>query len=55
MWSLMNYRESLERENEPDTEEWDELEKSIIAKLADDVKVWLRSDTTEVVIEKTVK
>ena len=55
MWSLMNYRESLEKEKDTDTEEWDELEKSIIAKLADDVKVWLRSDTTEVVIEKTVK
>lgn len=55
MWSLMNYRESLEKEKDTDTEEWDELEKSIIAKLADDVKVWLRSDTTEVVIEKTVE
>ncbi len=51
-WSLMNYRNNLPSEKNKAVEEWDELEKSIIAKLADDVKVWLKSATTEVVIEK---
>ncbi|MBR6337687.1 MAG: hypothetical protein IKR76_08160 [Ruminococcus sp.] len=52
-WSLMNYRNCLSAGDHA-SEEWDELEKSIIAKLADDVKVWLKSDSTEVVIEKFI-
>ncbi|MBR1750582.1 MAG: hypothetical protein IJ740_19070 [Ruminococcus sp.] len=54
-WSLMRYRINLEANKAAAADEWDELEKSIIAKLADDVKVWLKSNTTEVVIEKLVK
>ena len=54
-WSLANYRNSLSRDSNDSKEEWDELEKSIIAKLSDDVKVWLRSDSTEVVIERLIK
>ncbi|MBR1751158.1 MAG: hypothetical protein IJ740_09835 [Ruminococcus sp.] len=54
-WSLANYRNSLSRDSDDTKEEWDELEKSIIARLADDVKVWLKIDTTEVVIEKLIK
>lgn len=53
-WSLRSYRENLP-DRSAAAEEWDELEKSIIAKLADDVKVWLKSNTTEVVIEKLIK
>lgn len=54
-WSLANYIDSLSRDSNDSKEEWDELEKSIIARLADDVKVWLKIDTTEVVIEKLIK
>lgn len=54
-WSLLHYRTNLPSNKADAPEEWDELEKSIIAKLADDVKVWLKSNTTEVVIEKLVK
>ena len=53
-WSLRSYRENLP-DKKSAAEEWDELEKSIIATLADDVKVWLKSNTTEVVIEKLIK
>jgi len=53
-WSLQNYRSNLPSEQSAG-EAWDELEKSIVAKLADDVKVWLKTDTTEVVIEKKIK
>ena len=48
-WSLKVYRDSI---TDSDGEQWDELEKSIVAKLADEVKVWLNKETTEVIIEK---
>lgn len=54
-WSLANYRNRLSRDSDDTKEEWDELEKSIIAKLSDDVKVWLRADSTDVVIERLIK
>lgn len=53
-WSLQQYRHALSASKESCTEEWDELEKSIIAKLADEVKVWLENDMTTVVIEKII-
>ena len=52
-WSLQSYRQSISPKAKP--EEWDELEKSIIAKLADEVKVWLKTDTTEIVAEKLIR
>lgn len=51
-WSLRLYRQNLSAKKDAKVEEWDELEKSIISKLADEVKVWLENDRTEVVIEK---
>ncbi|MCR5707293.1 MAG: hypothetical protein K6G82_03385 [Ruminococcus sp.] len=51
-WSLSLYRQNLSEKKGDESEEWDELEKSIISKLADEVKVWLESDRTEVVIER---
>ena len=51
-WSLQFYRQKIAEQKVEKAEEWDELEKSIISNLADEVKVWLRSDSTEVVIEK---
>ena len=53
-WSLQTYRNNISFQKHVKEEEWDELEKSIIAKLADEVKVWLDADTTKVVIEKLV-
>ncbi len=54
MWSLKTYKDNLPKDSGQADEEWDELEKSIIAKLADDVKVWLRSGRTQVAIEKLI-
>ena len=53
-WSLNKYREELGlAENNPAAKEaWDELEKSIVANLADDVKVSVSGDEVEMVIEK---
>lgn len=54
-WSLRLYRESLSSGQNAGKDEWDELEKSIIAKLADEVKVWLHRDSTTVMIEKIIR
>ena len=51
-WSLTAYQNNLADVKDEAAEAWDELEKSIITKLADDVKVWLKKDSTEMVIEK---
>lgn len=54
-WSLGIYRENILANKEENTQEWDELEKSIIAKLADEVKVWLKENTTEIIVEKLLR
>lgn len=54
-WSLETYRKSLEEvkdENEGMDAAWDELEKSIVANLADDVQVGIRSDKVEIIVLK---
>ena len=48
-WSLNNYRNVVKKEN---VEDWDELEKSIIANLADDVAVAVKGKNVEIVISK---
>ena len=53
-WSLQLYRQSLSHETETKKQEHDELEKSIIARLANDVKVWLKTDITEITVEKLI-
>jgi len=58
LWTLESYRQSVETAIEADgeTEEaeeaWDELEKSILAHLADDIRVAVKGNTAEIVIEK---
>ena len=52
-WSLQQYSQRVQEE-QPDSEAWDELEKSIIAKLADEVKVGIRSERAQVIIEKFI-
>ncbi len=54
-WSYMQYREELEESKDQDTaanDAWDELEKSIVANIADDVRVAVRGDIVELVISK---
>ena len=52
-WALKAYRDAVIENKEKEPEKWDELEKSITAKLADDVKIFIRGNTVEMVIEKT--
>ena len=53
-WSMEDYRDQLRQRREMDQkngeEEWDELERSVVAKLADDVKVSIRGRTAEMTI-----
>ncbi|MBR6165870.1 MAG: hypothetical protein IKQ45_08105 [Clostridia bacterium] len=55
-WSMGDYRDQLRQRHELDQrnsqEEWDELEKSVVANLADDVKVSIRGRNVEMIIIK---
>ena len=53
-WSLKLYRKNVSSERDAKSEEWEDLEKSIIVKIANEVKVWLKSDRTTVVMEKLI-
>ena len=48
-WSLNQYRVNLPRNRR---EEWDELEKSIVANLADEVEIYIEGSSVEMVIYK---
>lgn len=51
LWSLRQYQESVPQKEK---EKWDEFEKSIIAKLADDVIVGVRGKKVNIVIKKKI-
>lgn len=55
-WSMMRYRSELEphylRNEAEAIEAWDELEKSVVAHVADEIKVFIRGDRVEIVIYK---
>lgn len=51
-WSLAEYRNTIRNSEQATAEARDELEKSIIANLADEVRVGIRSGKAEVIIEK---
>ena len=50
LWSLEQYRENMKQEEQ--TEGWDELEKSVIASVADDVIVGVKGKRADIVIVK---
>ena len=53
-WSLRQYENQISRQDESaeKREAWDELEKSIIAKLADDVVVGIRGKKVDIIVHK---
>ena len=55
-WSMRKYRRSVEEkltEQDPEAQEaWDELEKSIINRLADEISIGIRGDRVEMVVYK---
>lgn len=48
LWSLQQYKNTVNKE----TEQWDELEKSVIASVADDVIVGVKGKQVDIVIVK---
>lgn len=54
-WSLDQYRQNVESEKNDGEgrEEWDELEQSIIARLAGDVVVGIRGRKIDIIVKKT--
>lgn len=53
MWSLKQYSQSIAAQKEEQEEEWDELEKSIVTQIADDVIVGVKSGKVEIVVKKS--
>ena len=54
-WSMQKYKATVAAEKETDAEamqEWDELEKSIVANLADEVSISIRGREVEMVVYK---
>lgn len=53
-WSLRQYRDNLAEDDKEEyyEEAWDELEKSVVAKLADDVRVGIKNDKLQMTIIK---
>ena len=53
VWSLNQYKSELSaKKTEKEKEAWDELEKSVVSKLADDVKITISKGVIELVICK---
>ena len=50
VWSLERYRDSVDAKEK--TEEWDELEKSVLASVADDVTVGVKGKRADIVVVK---
>ena len=48
-WSLFNYKTAVEEKED----EYAELERSIVAKLADDIIVGVRGNNVEIVVKKS--
>ena len=52
-WSMKEYKTGVAEHREEQPDKWDELEKSITARLADEVKIFIRGKSVEMVIEKS--
>ncbi len=53
-WSLQKYRDSIENHDDPLLQTaWDELEKSIVGNLADDIKVGIQKDQVKLTLAMT--
>lgn len=55
VWSMQNYKEEIQNQmddSEDAAEAWDELEKSIVGKLADEVSVRIIGASVEIIVYK---
>ena len=57
-WSMADYRAQLRQYQElnqiKDHEAWDEMEKSVVAKVADDVRISIQGRVVEMTIVKKI-
>ena len=51
MWSFSRYIDTVDEAQVP-KEEWDELERSIVKNIADDVQISISDNTVEMIIKK---
>ena len=51
-WSMKAYKSAVAERREEEADRWDELEKSITARVADEIKIFILGNTVELVIEK---
>lgn len=52
MWSMREYEKSVKEKNGESTAKWDELERSILNKIADDVIVGVKGQNVTIIIKK---
>jgi hypothetical protein len=52
VWSLRQYQDGVRADNEQASAEWDELERSIIVHVADDVLVGVKGNNVKMIIKK---
>ena len=52
VWSLRQYQDGVRADNEQGSAEWDELERSIIVHVADDVLVGVKGNNVKMIIKK---
>ena len=52
IWSLQQYRSTVQTDGDAEGEEWDEFERSIIVKIADDVLVGVKGKSVNIIIKK---
>lgn len=52
-WSLQNYRNKVRENISESKEAWDELEKSVTARLADEIKVLINGNVVEMILYKS--
>ena len=52
-WSMVNYVNGVKASREPEAQDaWERLERSIVASIADDVKVYIRGTEVKIIISK---
>ena len=51
-WSMQKYKSEIDAVRSEESEAWDELEKSIIANIADEVSVGVTKNSVELIVQK---
>ena len=52
-WLMTNYKAGIKQDGEEYREAWDELEKSVLSKLADEIRISIAGSRVEILVDKT--